>query len=92
MCKIKSGKQLTSAQDMQNLVIGILLRQQYKYNKAQIYNCVNNYCINAEYKMSQNTIRKLVDKNLDFLSRIGTVQCKDGQYIPLNPYDYIIGV
>lgn len=84
MCKIKFGKQLTSLQDMQNLVIGILLRQQYEYNKVQIYNCVNNYCTSAEYKMSQRAIVKLIDKNLDFLSRIGVVQCKNGQYIPLN--------
>ena len=84
MCKIKFGKQLTSLQDMQNLVIGILLRQQYEYNKVQIYNCVNNYCTGAEYKMSQRAIVKLIDKNLDFLSRIGVVQCKNGQYIPLN--------
>lgn len=80
MCKVKSGNLLKNRHDVQNLVIGIINRQQDAYSREKIYETVEYYFQGADVKMCQDAIRDVIDENLDLLYRKGLIDCQDGCY------------
>lgn len=82
MCKVKSGVLITNKEDVQNMVIGIIFRQQEKYRKEQILESTKNYFRGSTLKINHNTLLEIVEDNLAILSRNGTICCCDGNYMP----------
>lgn len=88
MCKVKSGVNLKNEADLQNMVIGIMLRQRSKYVEQDILDAVNYHCRNADFDIDQWIIKKFVNDNLNFLMRTNRVRCIDGVYTPLSIMQY----
>lgn len=82
MCKVKSGELLENMQDMQNLVIGIINRQDKSYNRESIVNTVCSYSKGCKLEINKTGIEHLVDDNLSYLYRKGFIDCNNGQYTP----------
>lgn len=83
MCKVKSGKAIVSKSDFQNLVIGILLRQQNNYRETDIFNAVSFHCTGSPLALRPLTVQRAIRDNLHFLTRYGKVTCMDGVYTPV---------
>lgn len=84
MCKVKSGRALENLQDVQNLVVGIINRQQRRYVLDDIYNAVMYHFQGAQIDISQDTLFDIIDDNLSFAYRKGMVDCRGGYYFPRN--------
>ena len=82
MCKVKSGIMIENQQDVQNLVIGILFRQEKKYSQEQIYAIVQHYLQGSLYVINQKTVLKIISDNIDMLHRNSYVSCVNGYYTP----------
>lgn len=82
MCKVKSGVAIQSRQDVQNLVIGIINRQEKGYRKEEILNLVEYYMKGSRVTISKMYLEDIISKNLDMLYRNNCVRCKNGYYIP----------
>lgn len=82
MCKVKSGVLIKNEQDIQNLVIGIINRQQNVYNSKKILELTKHYCKGTELKISSNYLQDVIEDNLSFLYRKGLLDCKNGNYYP----------
>lgn len=83
MCKVKSGVNLKNNADLQNMVIGIMLRQRNEFIEQDILDAVNYHSRNAEIYIDQWIVKDLVRDNLNFLLRTNRVRCVDGVYTPL---------
>lgn len=84
MCKVKSGELLKNEQDVQNLVIAIINRQQEIYNKEKIFTIVKYHFRGAKIEMSNEILLNMIDDNLAFLYRKGLINCRNGYYFPQN--------
>lgn len=82
MCNVKYGSNIKNLNDVQNLIIAIINRQQDQYNKGQIYEMVEYNYQGAEYDMSVTALREMVDDNLNFLYGVGLINCWNGLYTP----------
>lgn len=82
MCKVKSGVELENKEDVQNLVIGIIFRQQERYTMKDICSTVRYFLQGTEIEMSQRYLTKIVEENLDLLNRRGKIYCRNGCYMP----------
>ena len=82
MCKVKSGIHLTNQEDVQNLVIGIIFRQQKKYRLEDICLSVQYYIQGTQLEMNSKKLCRLVEENLDLLNRRGKLYCRNGYYMP----------
>ncbi len=82
MCKVKSGNLIQTKQDVQNLIIGIINRQEKTYNKKKILELTEYYMQGSNVIMSSRDLIKLISTYLDMLYRNNRVCCKNGQYIP----------
>ena len=83
MCKVKFGANLNNESDLQNMVVGIILRQNQKYKEKDILNIVTHYSKNANMDVSPSLIKNITRENLSFLLRNQKVCCLDGVYTPL---------
>lgn len=83
MCKVKSGINLNSETDLQNMVIGIILRQQTKYQENDILKTAKYYSQNANFPIKTITLKRTIRRSLDILVRFEKVNCLDGIYTPL---------
>jgi len=88
MCKVKSGSSLKNKTDLQNLVIGIILRQRNNYVEQDIFDAVAYHSRNSEMSIDSWLIRQIVRNNLDFLQRSNKLFCMDGVYTPLSIDQY----
>jgi hypothetical protein len=84
MCKVKSGVQLKNKEDVQNLVIGIIFRQQTKYTMKDICATVQYFLQDTQIEISQKNVVRIVEDNLDLLNRRGKIYCRNGCYTPQN--------
>lgn len=82
MCRVKSGVHIKNRNDVQNLIIGIINRQQEDYSKEKIYEMVEYNYQGAEYVISTKVLRKMIDDNLSFLYRAGFIDSWNGRYSP----------
>ena len=82
MCKVKSGVLITNKEDVQNMIIGIIFRQQTKYRREHILESAKKYFKGSALEINNNALGLIVDENLDILSRNGAICCKNGNYIP----------
>lgn len=90
MCKVKSGTDIKNRSDFQNLVMGIILRQNTKYNENDIFKAVMYHSKNSQILINPTFVKNVISENLHFLIRSKRVFCIDGIYIPLNIVDNIM--
>lgn len=82
MCKIYSGAMISNWQDVQNLVIGIILRQQQEYCIENILHLVERYMEGSSVIVQEKQLRDIIAKNLNLLYIRNKVRCKNGYYVP----------
>ena len=83
MCKVKFGHEITSDSDLQNLIIGIIFRQEKKYLEKDIYKETKKHVENASIPISDQKLQETVKYHLDKLTRFRKVYRLDGVYTPL---------
>ncbi len=84
MCNVNSGVLIKNKQDVQNLVIGIIFRQQDKYKPENISDLVQCYMKGSTFSIDKTAIQNIILDNLSLLHRNDKIQCKNGYYIPRN--------
>ncbi|WP_289747794.1 hypothetical protein [Thomasclavelia cocleata] len=82
MCKISPGAQIKNQQDVQNLVIATLFRQEQEYYAENILEIVQQYMIGSPIKIQREHLYSIILDNLDFLYIINKVKCRNGLYTP----------
>lgn len=81
MCKVKSGSNLRTESDLQNLITGIILRQQHSYFESDIISAVEYHC-GGNQIVSQQRLQEMIQETLDILSQYMKIDCIDGLYTP----------
>ena len=82
MCNVNSGVLIKNKQDVQNLVIGIIFRQQDKYKRENIIDIVQYYMEGSPFVINENVLQNIISENLNLLCRNDKIQCKNGYFIP----------
>lgn len=82
MCKINPGSQIKNRQDVQNLVIATLFRQEHEYYIEDILKIVQRYMIGSPVKIQKDNLYSIILDNLDILYIRNKVKCKNGCYTP----------
>lgn len=82
MCKVNSGAMIKTQQDVQNLVIGILFRQQHVYRIENIIDLVQYYMDGSSITITKDQLHHIILENLDLLYIKNKVKCKNGYYTP----------
>ncbi len=82
MCKINSGAKIRNQQDVQNLVIATLFRQEKEYYIENILEIIQQYMIGSPVKIQNDSLYSMILDNLDFLYIRNKVKCKNGCYTP----------
>lgn len=82
MCKVNSGVLIKNGQDVQNLVIGIIFRQQDKYKPRNIIEIVQYYMKGSAFSIDESALQEIILENLNLLCRNDKIQCKNGYFIP----------
>lgn len=81
MCRIKCGEELKTEADLQNLITGVILRQQGMYKKSDIFRIVSLNCDNSPFsnypKLNMN-----IQNTLNAFVRCQMIRCVDGVYKP----------
>jgi len=81
MCKVKSGSNLETESDVQNLITGIILRQQQTYRQSDILRAVEYHC-DGNRIVSQSKVKEMISDTLRLFFEYRMVDCVDGQYMP----------
>ncbi len=82
MCKVKTGALIVNKGDVQNMIVGIILRQQNKYKKEEILEMSKKYFQGSALEMDNNTFMEIIEENLEIFSRNEKIFCENGNYIP----------
>lgn len=84
MSKVKHGKDIVNIQDVQNLVIGVINRQEKSFLKNDVFVTVKHYMRDSDFAVSDEEIEKIISENLDYLYRKAMLDCVNGYYQPKN--------
>lgn len=85
MANVKHNEDVKNEQDLQNLVIGIIFRQDKPYKRNTIVRIVNHYLRRSVFQGDTKLIRQHVNDTLDLLLLRDKVRCINGLYYPKNP-------
>ena len=80
MCYVKQGKEVTSEEDIRNLITGVILRQRTIYRKENALATVLAHLKDAAVEIEKDNVLRLLDDGLDILGRNGEVSCWNGVY------------
>lgn len=80
MCYVKQGKEVTSEEDIRNLITGIILRQKNAYRKENVLASVLEHLKDATVEVEKDNVSRFLDDGLDVLGRNGEVSCWNGVY------------
>ena len=80
MCYVKQGREITSEEDIRNLITGIILRQRDSYRKENVLASVLEHLKDASMEVEKDNVSTLLDDGLDVLGRNGEVNCWNGVY------------
>lgn len=84
MANVIHNEDVKNKQDLQNLVIGIILRQDKSFRTEDIVQTVNYWLKGSEFYDNIELIKKYVTDNLDFLQNLDRVKCRNGTYCMKN--------
>lgn len=85
MAEVRHNEDVKNEQDLQNLVIGILFRQEEPYKDKAIVEAVNYWLKGSKFYNNLELIEQKVEENLDLLERIDKVAFCYGICYPKNP-------
>ena len=80
MCKVKSGNDLKNEQDIRNLIVGLILRQQEQFTAQDIERLTQEFSVGAKYNLDEHRITLIIRDSLEDFSRYSILQCRNGQY------------
>lgn len=82
MCMLKTGKDIQTLGDINNLVIGTLLRQSQTYSSEDIVRAVRRDSDGSLVPVSDEQLNRMIKNDLDLLVEYGNVRCRNGRYVP----------
>lgn len=77
---IRVGKEIRSSEDIRNLIVSIILRQNSDFTKQKIFDLIKEYIHGSEAKIEDDDITSIIEDTLDVLRRNGEVICWNGKY------------
>lgn len=77
---IKTGKEIRSSEDIRNLIVSIILRQNSDFTKQKIFDLIKEYIHGSKAKIEDGDITSIIEDTLDVLRRNGEVTCWNGKY------------
>ncbi len=80
MCRIKYGASVCNIQDLKNLVLGIILRQESVFRKEDILNLTLQYLLGSELVIKEKEITFLINSILKKLFFYDILTCNSGEY------------
>lgn len=81
MCKVKTGRNVRTDRDLQNLITSVILRQRRSFDKNVIVTQTRNKLRDSEMQLDNQEIEKMISRTLGILECNGVVGRKDGIYI-----------
>lgn len=85
MANVKHNKDVQNEQDLQNLVIGIILRMVKPFTDDVVVSIVNYYLRDSIFHNNTPLIKRYVSDSLDFLQNQDTMRRRDGVCYMRNP-------
>lgn len=82
MCKINVGSSIKNQQDVQNLIIATINRQEKEYRIEHILRLVQRYMVGSPLDIQRNKLYSIILDNLDILYIRNRVKCRNGFYTP----------
>ncbi|MCD8107071.1 MAG: hypothetical protein LUE20_03785 [Oscillospiraceae bacterium] len=82
MCKIRTGEKIRNAEDIRSMITAVILRQQSRYSKEDIYVSVKKFLNGGPELVSDKTLGNMIERNLDVFSHTGEIRCRNGYYYP----------
>ena len=84
MCKVKTGDEIYTEQDVQNLITAVILRQRGKYTKQYLIKAVKIYLPAPEVRaiVDDHQLKGMIDNTLAALLKAGKVRQQNGVYCP----------
>lgn len=81
MCKVKTGKNVRTDRDLQNLVTSVILRQRRSFGRNEIVSQTKSKLKDSEMQLENQEIEKMISRTLGVLECNGVFGKKDGMYI-----------
>ena len=83
MCQVRTKAQITSMQDVQNLVTACILRSQEPYSIPEVTRKVVAECVGSRLPVSGDQVTELVRDTTTALLRTKYLSVKKGRYYPV---------
>ncbi len=80
MCHVKTNEKIVTKQDLQNLITGIILRQQGSFTKKYVRTTTNYYMQGSNLNLAKNELDDMIIGTLDVLERTGKTTYNAGIY------------
>lgn len=80
MCKVRTGTQVQSYEDIRNIITGLILRQENMFREEDILRMVKYYSDGSSVEISQRKLTELIQESLDLFCRYDLVSCRNGYY------------
>ncbi len=81
MCKVKTGRDVRTSRDLQNLITSVILRQTRSFDRGMIASQTKDKLKDSEMQLDSQEIEKMISRTLGTLECNGVVGGKDGTYI-----------
>ena len=86
---IRTNEQVTNKQEVQNLIVSIIFRQEHPFTKLSCLKIINRYLRRSSYYWSKIVEDELV-KYLDLYQRNNKLRCKNGIFHPKSVADLLL--
>ena len=80
MCKVKIKEHIANYGDVQNVVMGTILRQKGEYKDDHILTTVMQYCQGARITVDRIKTKIMIAESLDILQRNNRIICNNGMF------------
>ena len=80
MCFINISK-VENKQDVQNLVTGLILRQEAEFTEHRIIELAKKHLNKSSYGYNDRDLKGIVRDTLDYFKLDGDLTCKQGTYL-----------
>ena len=67
MCKVKTGKNVRTDRDLQNLVTSVILRQRRSFDRNEIVSQTKSKLRDSEMQLDNQEIEKMISRTLGVL-------------------------
>lgn len=77
---IRAGKEIRSNEDVRNLIVSIIFRQNSDFTKQEIFGLAKEYLKGSEVEITDDDILTMIENTLDILGRNSEITCWNGKY------------